>query len=296
MENLIYLSFLAEHDRDKINIEQNDDKYIKFETNNDVLLLQDLPNGNKRLSYLDYNSEKGLEREIFSDYTDKILCEMKDYKKNGKYYEFYNSGSLKVSTSFNNNVLDGFFREYHENGHLKFSVEIIQGNFEGEFKKYNEEGLLEATEIYNKGDLIEKSFYYKNGNISHTVPFRKKIIHGVSKSYLENGILLNETEFVNGVMLFSRYYYPETGTPYKDINYKDCKFDGEYKEYYINQVCKFKCFFKEGLLNGYFVGYDIEGNLVLKGNYLNGNKHGTFNCYKNNTLIGIEEYKHGILY
>ena len=75
-------------------------------------------------------------------------------------------------------------------------------------------------------------------------------------------------------------------------NYKNGKEEGEWSNFWENNVLKNKAAFKKGQLNGKWYSYNPENVLVCSGKYKNGLKVSTWIDYFNNGEIkGISNYK-----
>lgn len=162
----------------------------------------------------------------------------------------------------------------------------IRGRWELKYEKYYKDGKLYVFYDYlNKF----KHTYDKDGKIIKT-----EIIKPSGTFYFENDRLVKgkygsfETYFLDDGRLkvdnkyYSRYnnkkfyakdiFLPlENGKEYIDKSHLCMLLDGEYTEYFGNTEKIFKkCFYKDGILDGEYLEYDLSGNITKKCFYKDG--------------------------
>lgn len=146
-------------------------------------------------------------------------------------------------------------------------------------------------------------------------------VDGESITYYKDGKLESKGNYLNGERngYWELYWY--TGQLKMKGNYKNGKFDGEWREYiegnlhlvntycdgvldgeseshYSNGQINWKGQYKNDKLEGEWVYYDIHGNIVEKGSYLNGLRHGLWqeegeivNHYNDGKRVSTESEK-----
>jgi antitoxin component YwqK of YwqJK toxin-antitoxin module len=123
-------------------------------------------------------------------YADGRLQEMGNYvfgKREGIYLNYYRNGIMQDSAFFKNGKLVGFQLGWHYNGMLRDSLQVLNdsvhvrvswfdnGNLantghylhekeHGTWNFYHDNGELAAKEKYNKGKLLDVSFFDEQGN------------------------------------------------------------------------------------------------------------------------------------
>jgi antitoxin component YwqK of YwqJK toxin-antitoxin module len=245
---------------------------------------------------VEYRYGKEIDREIINQYKDSV--------KIGVWKEFYPNGNIKSEKTYRLGVLNGLVKEYDitgnlitanrfENGELKDTSITLQKNIkivEEFYNKKNEQGELikkasggfidsipigvhrtydslgrvNSSRTYDKfGNIISKGivseegdklgyweYYYSSGTIKSKGNYKKHRRVGVWKYYYKNGQLEQIGKFNKGLP------------------------DGLWKYYFENGQIKREEYYKYGKEDGEIIEYDLQNNIIVRGNYYEGLKDG----------------------
>ena len=157
----------------------------------------------------------------------------------------------------------------------------------------NENIVNEYVEIFNTELYIYKGEVKKG----------TKIKNGKGKEYFLNGELLYEGEYTNDKREGNGIEYSEEGEPIFKGEFKEGKHWSGIKKIFEEyedeneQIKKYiKCIVQinRGKLNGKCKEFDIEGNVIYEGEYLNGKRHGIGKEYSINNNVDFDgEFKEG---
>ncbi len=220
-----------------------------------------------------YNQSKEINPLIVYDKNGNIIGKYINGKKEGKWIEYNNDGSIHSILHYEDDKLDGECIEYYPNGNISTKCMYVDNKKFGKYIKYYENGNIKIEQNYFFNVLNGKSIiYYPNGNIM--------IIE-----YYKNNHL-------NGKYI---YYYPN-GNISEITYYKDNNKNGEYKEYYLNGNIKIKQNYKNDNKDGKYIEYYENGVKKIECNYKNGNLYGEYKeYYPNGNLHFLKHYKYNML-
>lgn len=245
---------------------------------------------------IEYRYGKEVDREIINQYNDSL--------KIGVWKEYYPNGKIRSEKTYQLGVLHGLVKEYDLSGEL-----ITANRFENGVLKDTsvtlENEILIVEDFYNirneEGELIKKS----SGGFVDNIPI------GVHRTYDSLGRVNSSRMYdklgniiaqgiVNeeGDKLGEWKYFYSSGSIKSKGTYKDNRRIGPWKYYYSNGKLEQKGLFKKGVPNGewnfYFesgaikreeifrlgqeegecVEYDFDGNIIARGEYIEGLKEG----------------------
>jgi len=216
---------------------------------------------------------------------DVLISDAKETKKLETKKEYHKNGKIKVIATFYNGVAEGNRREYDESGkNIKsyiFSSGIIVGN--GVIDDYgNKQGMW--TEYYDGRflDSNDNSIVRARGRYKNSKPI------GEWKYYLQNGKLeqiggFDEKGRQDGKWL---WYYPNDSV-LMEINFDSGKKEGEYIEFDVFGNVLVKGNYIEDFEDGEW--FRINGNFIEKGKYVEGKREGYWKgYYLNNNQISYE--------
>jgi len=100
-------------------------------------------------------------------YNDKNeLIKMEGNLEDGKYIEYYDSGTVKSEINISSNMENGSFKIFYENGNLKTKAEYKNALIDGDAYFYSPDGKLLLQQSYKMGLLDGPVIEYDlNGNI-----------------------------------------------------------------------------------------------------------------------------------
>ncbi|MFA7326883.1 MAG: hypothetical protein WC121_09480 [Candidatus Kapaibacterium sp.] len=263
--------------------------------------------------------ENGLETgkwEYFNiDGSLRYYGEYKNGKEEGIWIQNYENGKLNTISNFRNGLFTSSLVSYYESGTIYDSSIYVMGRLHGSYISYYESGNLMTTGNYTR-DLQtgEWKSYYENGTISFVGNFEDGELNGVGSYYDSLGTLVESYSYkegevsfiyqqdskgkrniVNGNGLYKTYY--ENGQLKQVGKVKSGERVDEWKIYHSNgeifelasivdnkYIIK-EAFYRNGnpmIVNGngdYLVFYDTTDNIIEKGTYKNGLKHGLWKSF-----------------
>jgi antitoxin component YwqK of YwqJK toxin-antitoxin module len=162
---------------------------------------------------------------------------------------------------------DTFYEEFHENGKLKFKVQLVNGKKEGVGKTYFDNGDLKIESHY-KNDVLNGSYIqHFHGRIIKEVTYQNDTLNGYSKHYYPNEKLREEG------------------------NYKSGLSDGVWKEYQEDGWLFYENTYVKGEKKGAYIRYLPNGQIEIKGNWLNRMLDSSHTYYDNNEPYKWTFYK-----
>jgi len=80
---------------------------------------------------------------------------------NGLHETFDPRGNVFVQAKFENGIMHGAYKEYFDEEKKKLSIEgrYEDGMRQGVWTTYDRNGKVEGVEIFNKGELLERTLY-----------------------------------------------------------------------------------------------------------------------------------------
>lgn len=206
---------------------------------------------------------------------DRLRINRKDVlgKKQGRWFTFYEKGSLRTEITYRDDLKNGYLKEYTENGDLlkisKYVDDVIQPEAEE----------IQKLEVQNE--------YYPDGKIKISAMFRNGIPEGVKREYTAEGNIEKAYLYKNGFIIgegivkedgnrdgFWKDYFPD-GSLKAEGNYDNGKQIGEWKYYHSNgKIEQIGRFSKLGKPEGLWKWYFDSGKLLKEERYRNGLKDG----------------------
>lgn len=207
-------------------------------------------------------------------------------KYNGSYNSYHESGKLKISSFYKNDMVEGKVVEYDEKGNKTYEYYKSRDKINGSFKSYYENGKLKKTGYYKKG-LANGKFveYDEEGDKIYEYYKSRDKKNGKLISY-ENNKISYSTYFVDDIQSGERveYYYNEE-TRKLTVKYIGSllagKKNGLWKSILIDKEKKEKTLtitsYKEGIKHGYY--QDIQGDSLIIANYEYDKLNGQYKVY-----------------
>jgi len=271
------------------------------------------PGGNLKTEIPFVNGqEQGFGKEYATDRTIITLTEYKrgfivdrmrinrrdrnNYKQ-GRWYYFYDSGSIKSEGSYKDDKKNGYFKEYTENGDLisiqKYIDDIVQpeaeeiqkldiqneyypsgkiktismfrsGVPEGVRREFSQDGQIEKATLFKNGILIGEGIIKEDGNKD-----------GLWKDFYPDGKIKAEGKYDNGKQIGEwKFYNQNTKLEQTGKFNKQGRPDGVWKWYYESGQLLREESFRAGIKDGMSVEYDENGNTIQEGEFINGAEDG----------------------
>ena len=248
-------------------------------------------------------------------------------------------GILRNKYSYRDDLLEGPYELYSVGGTLIEKGIYLQGKKEGEVFSYSVEGELVKKELCSggllHGELLE---YYPNGNPSGIWHYYRGLLHGDSKKiaatkYSPQRKVVEEQDFRmgqpwglhkkyrDGVVVseetisvispfvtndeFKLSVEEPVAPPAAERSHPSPKSvkNGKYETFYANGNKRSLIEYKEGVLHGKKMLWDLEGDILEDALFVEGNLEGRYrrreldgsdrlSHYKNNQLHGLFEVTH----
>ncbi len=180
-------------------------------------------------------------------------------KPDGYWKTYYENGTLKSEGNRKNHQLDSSWKFYSEQGALTTEYFYRDGKKNGLKKSYNSETQKLVSEEYFINDIKNGlSTFYKEEYKSKEVPFVAGKEEGVGKEYSKDSLIITITTYKNGYI-----------TREEKMNRRDKfgKKQGSWKSFYENGKVHTECRFVDDKLDGYFLEYGQDGNLIKTEKY-----------------------------
>lgn len=170
--------------------------------------------------------------------------------------------------------------------------------YEGTFEHGKEVGKFVFFDNTKSKIIIATREFNKLNNEAHTVFFdqnKNKVSEGkvVNKSFegewkyyhKASSSIMTIENYKNGKLEDLRTVYYPNGKIAEETNYKNNSKEGFCKIYTQNGIVIEESFYKNNMYNGASIFRDTEGNLVSKGNFVNGKKSGIWQFFEKGKLI-----------
>ena len=190
--------------------------------------------------------------KVFQYYTKgKLMAEYTEAK--------WPNGQIKEVPSFKNGLPDGTWMGYWPNGSTRYTLEYKEGEKNGNDLRYDSTGVLVFEVKYVKGirNGMEKE-YYSNGNPKRTARYKDNLLDG-------------KTELFDSL-----------GFKTETITYKDSIRNGKTTLWWPNGEAHQRLTYVNAILEGEYEEWDSLGSDIVKGDYVNGQRHKKWLYYDSN--------------
>jgi len=236
--------------------------------------------------------------------------------KQGLWKSYFPNMRLKTEKRYKDGKLNGYFKTYNKNGELMSAILFINGieqdkesnlaDFDIKYEYYKN-GKVKSAITYNKGGNKDgvSSLFDENGEVSESKLYRngyllaegiidlKGLYQGKWKHYYLDGKLKSEGSYKDGKKTGKWIFYFSNGKIEQTGNYdKNGKFSGMWKWYYENGNILRTEEFKRGIEEGYLEEFAIDGSIITKGEYYEGEKEGEW-FYQLNDHLEEGKYRYG---
>lgn len=184
-----------------------------------------------------------------------------DGKPEGYWKNYYPTGVVKSEGKRTNFQLDSIWIFYTITGDTSSKISYLNGMKNG----YSFEYVTQSDVPINIGNVLTKElyvnnskeglsyYYYSNGNIKEIANYENNSKEGVSTEFAEDGRVITIKKYRRGTLIDR-----------EKINQydKDGNKDNVWRTFYPNMKIKTEAYYKNGILDGYYKEYDVNGSLI----------------------------------
>ena len=240
----------------------------------------------------------------------------KQGRKQGIWKSYYKNLRLKLENRYKNDLLNGYSKYYSNDGKLDSAILYINGekqsnednqadfNLEYNYFKngqvksiaaYNLEGKKDGvtTEFDTEGNVVSTKLYKNDNLLEEGIIDKEGKKQGKWKTYYLTGELKSEGSYSNAFKKGKWVFYFRNGSIEQEGFYDAAgRYTGKWKWYYENGKILRTEEFRKGLEDGYLEEFDIIGNFITKGEYIDGEKEGEW-FYELNDHKEEGKYRYG---
>lgn len=227
--------------------------------------------------------------------------------RHGEIREWSMGGKALLKGRYFMNVPDGEWKYYDEEGNLLRSSVFEDGTgvlYEYDFLKKPEgngaKRFLKRESAYKNGKLEGKDIvYFPNGSLKSEYQYVRGKKEGKFRAWYSSGFLQAEGFFKEDMPIdvLREYYPPNPKEPMtrsilaKETTYGESMGSAMVSEFSPKGVKVSVMYLKEGVPDGDFKSFYLDGTLMRSGVFLNGLKHGLWkDFYQNGSLHSEQEY------
>ena len=253
---------------------------------------------------ININAKGGDVKEKFEVFKDSANARHGDYQMlfdkklitQGKYeygnrigsWNFYDYDGIINFDGFYKNDLKDSVWTYYMGDTLQAKMYYSDGELDSAFSYYSN-GKVQLAKIIGENDTINVFTYFDNGALKEHKPMVDDKYEGITTLGYKNGEIYRQVEFKSDKPYRVILTQNEKGNAVYGGSLKNG--NGTYMDYttYAETDSILKPFmvatYKNGILNGPFVKYPIDGYLGQKGNYINGSKVGAWIGFSAEAII-----------
>ena len=178
---------------------------------------------------------------------------------------------------------------YPHSNILESEGELLNNEKQGEWKYYHPNGVMKQYGNY-QNDLAEGEFYYFNeaGKKTSQGGFKNDKWEGVWSWYNENEQEYCRGYYSNALKAGNWFWFLPDGKIKREAHYANDALHGKDTSYFENGKTASIQNWKNGLLDGAYEKWNTNGDLIEKGTYQEGFKHGKFIIFENSKEKEIE--------
>ena len=204
------------------------------------------------------------------------------------------SQNILAQTEFNkldvNGKKHGLWKGvFEESKRPRYEGTFDHGKEVGIFSFYDDtkaRSIIATREFNVKDNSAYTIFYDQNKNKVSEGKVVNKLFEGQWKYYHQASKNIMTTEnYSKGKLDGLRTVFYISGKVAEEINYKNNLKNGFYKKYTEKGVVLEESIFKNNIYNGLAIFSDANGNIVSKGQFVNGKKSGIWQFFENGKLV-----------
>ena len=152
--------------------------------------------------------------------TVEIEVEMKNGKRNGEFYRYFENGNLDTYCVYVNDSIEGLETMYLPNGEKSQESTYVHGKRNGPHREYHVNGQLKVEGSF-KNDLFDGQWYYydERGVVVGEGEFESG--NGTLTSYDARGNVASITHYAHNMKNGKESLYNPSGKIYKETIYKE---------------------------------------------------------------------------
>ena len=190
----------------------------------------------------------------------------KEGYKIGQWKNYYNTGELKSTGKYQNNVQEGKWTFYFRNGKIEQEGEFRNGLISGKWVWYHENGTIKREEEFYNGK--EEGFIVEYDEFGEIIT-KGEYFDGEKEGewYYEVGDHIELGSYITGLRDGKWKYFYDNGQMEYEGNYIQGNPDGKHKYYHENGLLKEEQYFAVGIKERHWKKYDKYGNLLITISY-----------------------------
>ncbi|WP_035670846.1 toxin-antitoxin system YwqK family antitoxin [Flavobacterium sp. 83] len=175
----------------------------------------------------------------------------------------------------------GFFEESKR---PRYEGTFVHGKETGVFNFYDDtkaKSVIATREFNSNDNSAYTIFYDQDKNKVSEGKVVNKLFEGQWKYYHQaSKAIMTLENYTNGKLEGLRSVFYPSGKIAEEITYKNNLKDGVYKKYTEKEIVLEESIFKNNEYNGLAIFKDTDGNVVSKGQFVNGKKSGTWQFFE----------------
>jgi len=170
------------------------------------------------------------------------------------------------------NPRNGVFKEYYDSGEVMRTFSFNDGSLNGVSKVFYRSGRMEREGYFKNGREIGKSkLFYNDGKIKGWSIYQNGLKNGPTELYYPNRRIKAKLNFQNGLPIGEQLMFYENGKPESKIRYDDDGIkNGPVSFYYESGRLKQQGIFVNGVLHGTVTSYYESGRVKQRKQFANG--------------------------
>jgi antitoxin component YwqK of YwqJK toxin-antitoxin module len=212
------------------------------------------------------------------------------YKTGIVFLIFLNVFCLQAQTSFNKldekGKKQGVWKGVYEGSKRpRYEGTFEHGKETGVFNFYDdtkEKKIIATREFNEKDNSAYTTFYDQDNNKVSEGKIANKLFEGPWKYYhLGSKAIMTTENYKKGKLEGLRSVFYADGKIAEESNYKNNLKEGFYKKYTANGIVLEESVYKNNEYHGLAIFKDVAGNVVSKGQFVNGKKAGAWQFFEN---------------
>ena len=196
-----------------------------------------------------------------------------------------------------NGKKQGAWKKLDEQGTVVYVGQFKDDKPYGLFTYFDVEGKKMTEMNFVKDGVAYAKMYYVDGKVQAEGKYVNQQKDSVWNFYNADGMFLSTENWINGKREGkSTVYHPGTKQAASITNFKNGLEEGEYVEYYLDGQIKMKANYVAGNMEGTAIWYFADGKINIIGAYQHAVKHGKWTYYNaDGTVKGTETWAFGKL-